>query len=120
MSPTDAVFLDVTNAFVTLWVDDLLYQGKILKFLSYILKSIPSNLHDRIFETSFQTATNTLLLGRWRDAGWTSFLSRVHTVISMTILHLLVTSNWPSTPTTWPSYRHPLSQRCCHLLGCKS
>ena len=59
---TDAVFLDVTKAFVAVWVDGLLYKLRILKFLNqlnYLVENTTSNLHDRTCDASFQTATNT-------------------------------------------------------------
>jgi hypothetical protein len=56
---TCAVFLYVSKAFDILWVDSMLYKLTVLNFTSYLVKSVPSNLHDRTFEASFQTATST-------------------------------------------------------------
>jgi hypothetical protein len=50
---TAAVFIDVDEAFDTVWVDGLLYKLIILNFPSYLVKTI------YIFEGSLQTATST-------------------------------------------------------------
>jgi hypothetical protein len=56
---TGAVFLDVAKAFDTVWVDGLLLRLTALNFPSYLVKTISSYLHNRTFETSFQTAITT-------------------------------------------------------------
>jgi hypothetical protein len=56
---TGAVFLDVTKAFDTVWIDGLLYKLTLLKLLSYIVHTISSYLRGRTFEGSIQTATST-------------------------------------------------------------
>jgi len=61
---TGAVFLDVTKAFDTVWIDGLLYKPTILNFPSCLVHTIPSYLRGRTFEASFQIAT--LSLGRIR------------------------------------------------------
>ena len=57
---TGAVFLNVAKDFDNVCVDGLLYKLKILNFSSYFVKTIPSYLHSRTFEASFQTATSTI------------------------------------------------------------
>jgi hypothetical protein len=37
---TDAVFLDVAKAFVTVWINGLLYKLTLLKFPSYLVHTI--------------------------------------------------------------------------------
>jgi hypothetical protein len=54
-----AVFLDVTKAFDTVWIDGLLYKLTLLNFPSYIVHTISSYLRGRTFEASFQTATSS-------------------------------------------------------------
>jgi len=54
---TGAVFLEVAKAFVTVWIDGLLYKLTLLNFPSYIVHTISSYLKGRTFEVSFQTAT---------------------------------------------------------------
>jgi hypothetical protein len=56
---TGAVFLDLIKAFDTVWVDGLLFKLTALNFPTYLVKTISSNLHNRTFEASFQTATST-------------------------------------------------------------
>jgi len=56
---TGAVFLDVAKAFYTVWIVDLLYKLKLLKFSSYIIHTISSYLRCRTFEAFFQTATSS-------------------------------------------------------------
>ena len=56
---TGAVFLDVAKAFVTVWIDGLLYKLTLLNFPSYIVHTISSYLRGRMFEASFQTATSS-------------------------------------------------------------
>jgi hypothetical protein len=56
---TGAVFLDVTKAFDTVWIDGLLYKLTLLNFPSYIAHTISSYLLGRTFEASFQTATSS-------------------------------------------------------------
>jgi hypothetical protein len=53
---TGAVFLEVTKAFDTVWIDGLLYKLTILNFPSYLAHSI-SYFRGRTFAPSFQTAT---------------------------------------------------------------
>jgi hypothetical protein len=54
-----AVFLDVSNAFDTVWIDGLHYKLTLLNFPSYIVHTIPSYLRGRTFEASFQTAMSS-------------------------------------------------------------
>jgi hypothetical protein len=56
---TGAVFLDVAKAFDAVRVYALLYKLTVLKFPSYLVKTISSYLKGRTFEASFQTATST-------------------------------------------------------------
>jgi hypothetical protein len=56
---TDAVFLDVAKAFVTVWIDGLLYKLPLLNLPSYLVHTISSSLQGRTFEASFQTATSS-------------------------------------------------------------
>jgi hypothetical protein len=56
---TGAVFLDVTKALDTVWIDGLLYKITLLNFTSYIVHTISSYLRGRTFEASFQTATSS-------------------------------------------------------------
>jgi hypothetical protein len=56
---TGAVFLDVAKAFDTVWVKGLLYKLTILNFPSYLVKTLPSYLHSRTFQSSFNSATST-------------------------------------------------------------
>ena len=51
---TGAVFIDVAEAFDTVWIDGLLYKLKLLNFPSYIVHTISSYLRGRTFEASFQ------------------------------------------------------------------
>ena len=44
---TDAVFLDVSKAFDTVWIDGLLYKLTLLNFPSYIVHTISSYLKGR-------------------------------------------------------------------------
>jgi retron-type reverse transcriptase len=55
-----AVFLDVTKAFDTVWIDGLLYKLTIHNFPSYLVKTISSYLSSRTFEASFQSGTSTI------------------------------------------------------------
>jgi len=57
---TGAVFPNVAKAFVTVWIDGLLYKLTPLNFPSYIVHTISPYLRDRTFEASFQTATSSL------------------------------------------------------------
>jgi hypothetical protein len=54
-----AVFLDVTKAFDTVWVNGLLYKLTVLNFQSYLVKTVSSYLDCRTFQMSFQSATST-------------------------------------------------------------
>jgi hypothetical protein len=54
-----AVFLDVANAFDTVWIDGLLYNLTLLNFPSYVVHTISSYLLVRTFDASFQTATSS-------------------------------------------------------------
>jgi len=56
---TGAVFLDVTKAFNTIWIDGLLYKLTLLNFPSYIVHTISSYLWGRTFEASFQAGTSS-------------------------------------------------------------
>jgi hypothetical protein len=55
---TGAVFLDVTKAFNTVWIDGLLYKLTILHFPYYLVHTISSYLRDRTFEASFQATSS--------------------------------------------------------------
>jgi hypothetical protein len=63
---TGAVFLDVTKALDTVWIDGLLYKLKFLNFPSYLVHTISSYLRGRTFEVSLLTATSSR---RWLRAG---------------------------------------------------
>jgi hypothetical protein len=52
-------FLDVTKAFDTAWIDDLLYKLTLLNFPSYLVRMILSYLRGRTFQASFQKATSS-------------------------------------------------------------
>jgi hypothetical protein len=56
---TGAVFLDVAKVSDTVWVKGLLYKLNVLKFKSYLVKTISSYLDCRTFQTSFKIATST-------------------------------------------------------------
>jgi len=56
---TGAVFLELSKAFDTVWMDGLLYKVTLLNFPSYIVHTISSYLQDRTFEASFQTTTSS-------------------------------------------------------------
>jgi hypothetical protein len=56
---TGAVFLDVAEAFDTVWVKGLLYKLTILNFPSYLVQTLSSYLHSRTFQSSFNSATST-------------------------------------------------------------
>jgi hypothetical protein len=56
---TGAFFLDVAKAFVTVWIDDLLYNLTLQNFPSYIVHTIFSYVRGRTFEASYQTATTS-------------------------------------------------------------
>jgi hypothetical protein len=56
---TSAVFVDVTKAFDTVWIDGPFYKRTLLNFPSYIVHTI-SYLGGRTFEASFQTAMSSL------------------------------------------------------------
>ena len=56
---TGAVFLDVAKAFVTVWIDGILYKLILLNFPSYIVQTISYYLRGRTCEASFQTATSS-------------------------------------------------------------
>jgi hypothetical protein len=56
---TGAVFLDVAEAFDTVWVKGPLYKLTVLNFPSCLVKTISSHLACRTFQTSFQSATST-------------------------------------------------------------
>jgi len=73
---TGAVFLDVTKAFDTVWVDGLLYKLTLLNFPSYIVHTISSYLRDRTFEASFQTATSSRR-GMWAGVAEGGLISPV-------------------------------------------
>jgi retron-type reverse transcriptase len=49
----------VIKASDTVWVEGLLYKLTILNFPSYLVKTLPSYLHHRTFQTSFKSATST-------------------------------------------------------------
>ena len=56
---TGAIFLYVAKAFVTVWIDGLLYKLTLLNFPSYVVHTISSYLRGRTFEASLQTATSS-------------------------------------------------------------
>jgi hypothetical protein len=56
---TGAVFLDVSKAFDTVWIDGLLYKLTLLNLPSYIVQIISSYHRGWTFEASFQTATSS-------------------------------------------------------------
>jgi hypothetical protein len=56
---TGAVFLNVTKAFDTVWIDGVLYKLTLLNFPSYTIHTISSYLRGRTYEASFQTATSS-------------------------------------------------------------
>jgi len=64
--PTGAVFLDVANAFDTVWINGVLYKLTLLIFPPYIVHTFSSYLRGRTLEASFQTATSSR---RGRRAG---------------------------------------------------
>jgi hypothetical protein len=71
---TCAVFLDVSKAFDTVWVDSILCKLTVLDFTSYLMKSVPSYLRDRTFEVSFQTASSICNCKHAGiSSGWNSF-----------------------------------------------
>jgi hypothetical protein len=55
---TGAVFLDVTEAFDTVWIDGLIYKLTLQNFPSYIVHTI-SYLKDRTFKALIPTATSS-------------------------------------------------------------
>jgi len=56
---TDAFFLNVAKAFVSFWIDGLLFKVTFLHFPSCIIHTISSYLRGRTFQASFQTATTS-------------------------------------------------------------
>ena len=56
---TSAVFLDVAKTFYTILVDVLHYKLTALNFPSYLLKTISSYMHSRMFDAHFQIAIFT-------------------------------------------------------------
>jgi hypothetical protein len=56
---TGAVFLGVTKAFDSIWIDGLLYKPTLLNFPSYIVHAISLYLRGRTFEASIHTATSS-------------------------------------------------------------
>ena len=64
--PTAAIFLDVSKAFDTVWIECLLYKLTFLNFPSYLVHTIHSHLRRRTFQASFQT---TALSHRDKRAG---------------------------------------------------
>jgi hypothetical protein len=56
---TSAIFLDVAKAFDTVLVDGLLFKLTALNPPSYLVKTIPSYLHNRTLKAAFLTATST-------------------------------------------------------------
>jgi hypothetical protein len=56
---TGAVFLDVTKAFDTVWVEGLLYKITIFNFLPHLVETLSSYLNHRTFQTYFKSATST-------------------------------------------------------------
>jgi hypothetical protein len=53
---TGAVFLDVTKAFDTVWIEGFLYKLSILNFPSCLVNIISSYLRGRTFKASFAAA----------------------------------------------------------------
>ena len=58
---TGAVFLDVTKAFDSLWVNGLLYKLANLSFPSYLVRTVSLYLKGQTFEASFKSGTSTTL-----------------------------------------------------------
>jgi hypothetical protein len=73
---TGAIFLDVTKAFDTVWIDGLLYKLSLLNFPSYIVHTIASYLRGRKLEASFQTATSSRR-GMWAGVAQGGLISPV-------------------------------------------
>jgi hypothetical protein len=73
---TGAVFLDVTKAFDTVWVEGLLYKLAVLNFPSYLVKPIPSYLQCRTLQATFQSATTTCC-SMWPGVAQGGFVSPV-------------------------------------------
>jgi hypothetical protein len=59
---TGPVFLDVANAFDTVWIDGPLYKLTLINFPSYIVHTISSYLKNRTIEASFQTVRHPVEL----------------------------------------------------------
>jgi hypothetical protein len=59
MMLTGTVFLNVSKAFDTVWIDDRLHNLTHLNFPSYIVHTISSYLQVRTFEASFQTTKSS-------------------------------------------------------------
>ena len=99
---TGAVFLDVTKAFDTVWIDGFLYKLTILNFPSYLVHTISSYFTCRTFASSFQTATSSRRsMGVGVAQGCLIF--PVLFSLMSTCPHPHTTSSWPSTWTTRPS-----------------
>ena len=65
---TGAVFLDVAQAFDSLWIEGLLFKLNILEYPSYLVKIITSYLHSRTFVAAFQaTSKHPALLVKYLE-----------------------------------------------------
>jgi hypothetical protein len=84
------VFLDVTKAFDTVWINGLLYKLTLPNFPSYIVHTISSYLWGWTFEASFQTATSS---HRGMQAGVDSSPLSSSVCMSMTCPHPRTTSS---------------------------
>ena len=105
---TGAVFLGVAKAFDKVSVDGILFKLSVLDFPSYLLKTISSYLHNRTFEASSETATNTC---RGMRAGVAQ-----RGVISPVLFGLYVndmTSSWPCTRKRRQSLPVPQTSADC-------
>ena len=100
---TGALFLDVTNAFDTVWINGLLYKLTILNFPSYLVHTLSSFLRGRTFETSFQTSTSSRRGMRAGVAQGGLITLYFSVCMSTTCPHPQITSSWPSTRVTRPS-----------------
>jgi hypothetical protein len=67
---TGAVFLDVTKAFDTVWIDGLLYTLTILNFPSYLAHTISSYLRLRTFDVLPDGHVISSRHAGWSGAGW--------------------------------------------------
>jgi len=98
---TGAVFLDVANAFDTVWIDGLLYKLTLLNFPSYIVHTISSYLRGR---TSKRPSRRPRHLVEVCGLGWLRGISPV-------LFSLYVND---MTPTLVPRLVGPLRGRHGH------